>query len=68
MENKDKSLRMIVELALWHPLLKNHNVKTYEDLASYPFGKVGSGFILLNMFVLAYGAMVAYLLISYCVY
>jgi len=59
----DKSLRMIVELALWHPLLKNHNVKTYEDLASYPFGKFGSGFILLNMFVLAYGAMVAYLLI-----
>lgn len=30
---------------------------------SYPFGKYGSGFVLLNMFVMAYGAMVAYLLI-----
>jgi sodium-coupled neutral amino acid transporter 11 len=30
---------------------------------SYPFGKWGSYFILVNMFILAYGAMVAYLLI-----
>ncbi len=29
----------------------------------YPFGTMGSNFILVNMFVLAYGAMVAYLLI-----
>ena len=30
---------------------------------SYPFGKFGSYFVLFNMFILAYGAMVAYLLI-----
>jgi hypothetical protein len=30
---------------------------------SYPFGKFGSGFVLFNMFIMAYGAMVAYLLI-----
>jgi solute carrier family 38 (sodium-coupled neutral amino acid transporter), member 11 len=30
---------------------------------SYPFGKIGSTFVLVNMLVLAYGAMVAYLLI-----
>jgi solute carrier family 38 (sodium-coupled neutral amino acid transporter), member 11 len=30
---------------------------------SYPFGKMGSTFVLVNMLVLAYGAMVAYLLI-----
>eukprot|EP00555_Chaetoceros_dichaeta_P003309 CAMPEP_0198250496 /NCGR_PEP_ID=MMETSP1447-20131203/1668_1 /TAXON_ID=420782 /ORGANISM="Chaetoceros dichaeta, Strain CCMP1751" /LENGTH=665 /DNA_ID=CAMNT_0043935343 /DNA_START=26 /DNA_END=2023 /DNA_ORIENTATION=- len=59
----DKSLRVIVGLASFHPLLHNRNVHTFEDLASYPFGDLGSKFILLNMFVLAYGAMVAYLLI-----
>lgn len=36
---------------------------TYEDLMSYPFGKWGSYFVLFNMMILAYGAMVAYLLI-----
>jgi amino acid permease len=30
---------------------------------SYPFGRIGSTFVLVNMLVLAYGAMVAYLLI-----
>ena len=30
---------------------------------SYPFGKAGSTFILFNMLILSYGAMVAYLLI-----
>ncbi len=59
----DKSLRIIVGLASFHPQLKFRDVRTFEDLASYPFGKLGSNFILLNMFVLAYGAMVAYLLI-----
>jgi len=59
----DKSLRMIVELASFHPKLKNRGVMTYEDLMSYPFGKWGSYFVLFNMFILAYGAMVAYLLI-----
>jgi len=59
----EKSLRIIVGLASYHPLLHNRQVQTFEDLASYPFGNIGSKFILLNMFVLAYGAMVAYLLI-----
>jgi sodium-coupled neutral amino acid transporter 11 len=34
-----------------------------EDLISIPFGRYGSYFVLINMFILAYGAMVAYLLI-----
>ncbi len=59
----DKSLRIIVELASFHPNLKNRDVRTFEDLAMYPFGMLGSNFILVNMFVMAYGAMVAYLLI-----
>mmetsp|Transcript_247 Transcript_247/g.391 ORF Transcript_247/g.391 Transcript_247/m.391 type:complete len:680 (+) Transcript_247:108-2147(+) len=59
----DKSLRTIVGLASFHPTLRSRNVRTFEDLASYPFGNLGSSFILLNMFILAYGAMVAYLLI-----
>lgn len=59
----DKSLRIIVGLASFHPQLKFRDVRTFEDLASYPFGNLGSNFILVNMFVMAYGAMVAYLLI-----
>jgi len=59
----DKTLRMIVELASFHPTLKNLGVHTFEDLMRIPFGNLGSKFILLSMFVLAYGAMVAYLLI-----
>jgi sodium-coupled neutral amino acid transporter 11 len=59
----DKSLRMIVDMASFNPKLRKLNVHTYEDLASFPFGRGGSGFILFNMFILAYGAMVAYLLI-----
>jgi sodium-coupled neutral amino acid transporter 11 len=59
----DKSLRIIVELASFHPKLKHLGVLTFEDLMMLPFGIVGHHFILVNMFVLAYGAMVAYLLI-----
>jgi sodium-coupled neutral amino acid transporter 11 len=59
----DKSLRLLIEQASFHPKLKNRNVHTFEDLASYPFGQFGSGFVLFNMFIMAYGAMVAYLLI-----
>ena len=54
---------MIVELASFHPLLKARKVQTFEDLMEYPYGRFGFRFILLNMFILAYGAMVAYLLI-----
>jgi len=59
----DKSLRTIVGLASFHPLLRNHRVETYEDLAGACFGKLGSNFILVNMFIMAYGALIAYLLI-----
>ena len=54
---------MIVELAGFHPKLKKLGVLTFEDLLMMPFGRWGYNFILANMFVLAYGAMVAYLLI-----
>ena len=47
----DKSLRIIVGLASFHPALKNRDVRTFEDLAAFPFGKIGLNFILLNMFV-----------------
>ena len=58
----DKSLRMITELTK-HPRLKPLQVSTFEHLASLPFNKAGEYFVLVNMMVLAYGAMVAYLLI-----
>jgi sodium-coupled neutral amino acid transporter 11 len=47
----DKSLQIIVNLASYHPQLRGQNVCTFEDLASFPFGKAGYKFILLNMFV-----------------
>lgn len=59
----DKSLRLLIEQASFHPKLRHLPVHTFEDLASYPFGAFGSGFVLFNMFLCAYGAMVAYLLI-----
>jgi sodium-coupled neutral amino acid transporter 11 len=59
----DKSLRLLIEQASFHPRLSHLPVHTFEDLASYPYGRVGSAFVLFNMFVMAYGAMVAYLLI-----
>jgi sodium-coupled neutral amino acid transporter 11 len=59
----DKSLRIIVELASFHPKLKDLGVLTFEDLMSIPYGRLGSNFILMSMFVLAYGKMIAYLLI-----
>jgi sodium-coupled neutral amino acid transporter 11 len=59
----DKSLRMIVELATYHPDLKGRGVLTFEDLMSIPFGINGSRFILISMLILAYGAMVSYLII-----
>jgi sodium-coupled neutral amino acid transporter 11 len=59
----DKSLRMIVELASFHPKLKDLGVLTFEDLMSIPYGRLGSNFILLSMLLLAYGKMLAYLLI-----
>jgi len=48
----DKSLKIIVGLASFHPKLRNKDVRTFEDLAAFPFGTAGANFILLNMFVL----------------
>lgn len=48
----DKSLRVIVGLASFHPKLRNKDVRTFEDLASYPFGKAGVHFILFNMMIM----------------
>jgi solute carrier family 38 (sodium-coupled neutral amino acid transporter), member 11 len=59
----DKSLRILVETATFHPKLVGLGVLTYEDLMSIPFGRFGTLFVLINMFIMAYGAMVAYLLI-----
>ena len=59
----DKSLRLLIEQASFHPKLHHLPIHTFEDLASYPYGQFGSGFVLFNMFIMAYGAMVAYLLI-----
>ena len=50
----DKSLRLLIEQASFHPKLRHLPVHTFEDLASYPFGKFGSGFVLFNMFIMAY--------------
>jgi len=58
----DKSLRIITELSK-HPRLKPMKVETFEHLASLAYNKPGEYFILLNMMIMAYGAMVAYLLI-----
>ena len=59
----DYSLRMIVDLASFHPTLVGKDIRTFEDLAQVSFGKIGKNFILFNMFLMAYGAMLAYLLI-----
>lgn len=59
----EKSLRLIVDLASFHPKLRNLGVLTYEDLMEIPYGRRGKNFVLISMLVLAYGAMVAYLLV-----
>ena len=59
----DKTLRMIVDLATSSSVLKGKGVWTYDDLMYLPYGRKGRYFVLTSMFVTAYGAMVAYLLI-----
>ncbi|CAB9518150.1 Putative sodium-coupled neutral amino acid transporter 11 [Seminavis robusta] len=54
----EKSLRLLVETA------KHLHQQSYETTAEVPFGIVGFRFILINMFVMAYGAMVTYLMIT----
>ena len=48
----DKSLRILIELANFHPKLKDLGVHTFEDLMSIPFGRFGTLFVLVNMYVL----------------
>ncbi|OEU09779.1 Aa_trans-domain-containing protein, partial [Fragilariopsis cylindrus CCMP1102] len=58
-----KSLQMIVDLATSSSQLKGKGVWTYNDLLELPYGLAGKNFVLISMFITAYGAMVAYLLI-----
>uniref|UniRef100_A0A7S3P8R7 Amino acid transporter transmembrane domain-containing protein n=1 Tax=Amphora coffeiformis TaxID=265554 RepID=A0A7S3P8R7_9STRA len=54
----EKSLRLLVETA------KHLHKQSYETAAEVTFGTLGFRFILVNMFVMAYGAMVTYLMIT----
>lgn len=54
----EKSLRLLVETA------KHLHKQSYETAAEVTFGTTGFRFILINMFVMAYGAMVTYLMIT----
>ena len=53
----------MVNMATYHPKLRYYGVRTYEDLAQIPFGRTGCLLVLTGMLVMAYGAMLAYLLI-----
>lgn len=53
----NKSLRLLVETA------KHTNVPSYETLAEACLGRIGFLFVSINMFIMAYGAMVSYLMI-----
>jgi len=63
MFSADKSLRMLIETASYNRKLRGVNVHTFEDLAFVAFGGWGKAYIMFGMFILAYGAMVSYLLI-----
>ena len=53
----ETSLRWLINTA------KHVHVGSYETLAEAAFGKAGFRFVALNMFVMAYGAMLTYLMI-----
>ncbi len=53
----EKSLRLLIETA------KHANVPSYETAAEAAFGSFGFYFVAINMFVMAYGAMLSYLMI-----
>lgn len=53
----DKSLRLLIETG------KHASVQSYETLMEAAFGRPGFIFISINMFLMSYGAMVAYLLV-----
>lgn len=54
----NKSLRLLVETA------KHTNVPSYETLAEACFGSVGFLFVSVNMFIMSFGAMISYLMIT----
>jgi len=53
----EKSLRLLIETA------KHANTPSYETLAEACYGKSGFLFISINMFIMAYGALLSYLMI-----
>lgn len=53
----DKSLRLLISTG------KHASVQSYETLLEAAFGKTGFIFISLNMLIMSYGAMIAYLLV-----
>eukprot|EP00550_Attheya_septentrionalis_P001444 CAMPEP_0198290222 /NCGR_PEP_ID=MMETSP1449-20131203/8170_1 /TAXON_ID=420275 /ORGANISM="Attheya septentrionalis, Strain CCMP2084" /LENGTH=660 /DNA_ID=CAMNT_0043988699 /DNA_START=42 /DNA_END=2021 /DNA_ORIENTATION=- len=53
----EKSLRLLIETA------RHVNVPSYEMLLEASFGTIGFYFISINMFIMAYGAMLTYLMI-----
>lgn len=53
----EKSLRLLVETA------KHVHVPTYETVCEAAFGPIGFTFVAMNMFIMAYGAMLTYLMI-----
>lgn len=53
----EKSLRVLIETA------KLMKVPSYETVMEVAFGKTGFLFVLINMFILSYGAMVSYLMV-----
>jgi solute carrier family 38 (sodium-coupled neutral amino acid transporter), member 11 len=59
----DQSLRLLMDLAYFHPTLYPYGIYTFEDLIRIPFGRYGYNFVLASMFIMAYGAMIAYLII-----
>ena len=53
----EKSLRLLIETA------KHVHVPSYETVAEASFGRFGFLFVAINMFIMAYGAMLSYLMI-----
>lgn len=54
----EKSLRILIETA------KFMKVPSYETIAEVSFSRSGFVFVSVNMFILSYGAMVSYLIVS----
>lgn len=53
----DKSLRLLISTG------KHANVQSYETLMESAYGRFGFVFISLNMFIMSFGAMLAYLIV-----